>query len=163
MTEAELRRIMNAGTTSICYTNEKYDDIEKEIFEKSDYKVNVVLGGERKDNKFYNNMDKYDKNFGNLKNELYKNLYLMLGYLELYVLSKANNNNNIKIKYSKNIQTNKNDNIYDIYSYYLEETDNLYNKIYREFSYAIPKTEKEVFKKDLKNLKKNSNDLSVKK
>lgn len=61
ITNAELRRIMNAGATAICYTNEKYDNIEKEIIEKGDYKVNVVLGGERKDNNFiviWNNMIK---------------------------------------------------------------------------------------------------------
>lgn len=48
---------MNAGTTGICYTNENNDNIENEIIKIGDYKVNVVLGGERKDNKFYYNMD----------------------------------------------------------------------------------------------------------
>lgn len=52
---------MNPGATAVFYTNEIYNDIEKEIVENGDYEVNAILGGERKDNKFYNNMDNYDK------------------------------------------------------------------------------------------------------
>lgn len=38
---------------------------------------------ERKDNKFYYNMERYDQNIESIKKEFNKNLQLMLGYLEL--------------------------------------------------------------------------------
>jgi hypothetical protein len=162
ITNEELRRIMNAGTTAACYTNEKYNEIEKEINEKGDYKVNVVLGRERKDNQFYFNMDQYDKTFEIEKKEFDKILHLMLGYLELYVLSKANQNNNIPIKYSKKI-TKKNGDYYSQYSKYLDELDNIYDKLYKDFSYVISDEEKKIYEEDLKIMKKNTNDSKVKK
>lgn len=44
---------MNVDTIAICFTNEEYSDIEKEPMEKRDYKVYIIIGGNRKDNKFY--------------------------------------------------------------------------------------------------------------
>lgn len=161
LTNAELKRVMNAGTTAICYTNEKYNDIENEIIKNGDYKVNVVLGGERKDNKFYSNMDQYDQNFESLKKEFYYNLQIMLGYLELYVLSRAIPSHNIQIKYSKNINKNNKD-CFSEYSNYLDKVDDIYNRIFNEFSYVIPNNEKQEFEKDLKLLKRNTNDLKAK-
>jgi hypothetical protein len=164
MTNADLNRVMNAGTTAICYTNEKYNDIEREISEKGDYKVNVILGGDRKNNKFYKNMDLYDEKFKSLKNEFYYNLKLLLGYLELYVISKANNNPNIKIKYSNAIiNRNNNIDVYAEYSNYLDKLDDIYDKIYDEFKFIIPDKEKEEIEKDIKLLKRNTNDSDAKK
>lgn len=50
---SELRRIMNTGAIATCFKSEKYTDIENEIMEKGDYKVNVVIDGKREDNEFY--------------------------------------------------------------------------------------------------------------
>ena len=58
----ELRKVMNAGATASCFINEKFNDIEEQISKKGDYKVNAVFMGDRKDNPFYNNIDKYDQN-----------------------------------------------------------------------------------------------------
>ena len=159
MTNSELKRVMNAGSTASCYTNEKYNDIEKEIMENGDYKVNVILGGNRQDNKFYRNMDKYDKDFESLKNDLYNNLYLMLGYLELYVLSKSINN--IHRIFSKNIR-NTNVDAYSEYSKYFDQTYDIYDKIYKEYSFVIPQQEKQKIEENLKILKRNTNDLQAK-
>lgn len=163
MTNAELRRVMNAGATAICYTNEKYDDIEKEILENKDYRVNVILGGERKDNKFYNNMDNYDNKLESLKEDLHKEIELMIGYLELYVLVNAKNNHKIKKKYSKNINVKKNENIYELYSFYLNKAYNTYEIIYKEFSYTLPEQESKMFVNDILLMKSNTNVLGVKK
>lgn len=44
---------MNTGAIATCFKSEKYTDIENEIMEKGDYKVNVVIDGKREDNEFY--------------------------------------------------------------------------------------------------------------
>ena len=162
MTNADLNRVMNAGATATCYINEKYNEIEKEISEKGDYKVNVILGGDRKNNKFYNIMDSKDEKFKSLKNELYYNLKLLIGYLELYVISKANKNANIKIKYSNEITVKNNTDVFAEYSKYLDKLDDIYNKIYEEFNFTIPEKEKEEIEKHIKLLKRNTNDSDAK-
>ena len=65
LTKSELRKVMNAGSSAIGITNEKNKEIEKEISEKGDYKVEVVIGGDRKDNQFYKMVDNDEKNFKN--------------------------------------------------------------------------------------------------
>ena len=162
MTNAELNRVMNAGATAACYINEKYNEIEREISEKGDYKVNVILGGERKNNKFYQIMDAKDEKFNSLKNEFYYNLKLLLGYLELYVKSKEIKNSNIQIKYSNEINVKNNTDIYAEYSKYLDKLDDIYKTIYEEFNFIIPDKEKEEIEKHIKLLKRNTNDKNAK-
>ena len=52
---------------AVCYNNEKNNEIEEETNKKGDYKVNVVLNGERNDNAFFKNMDKYNEKLSGLK------------------------------------------------------------------------------------------------
>jgi hypothetical protein len=162
MTNADLNRVMNAGATATCFINEKYNEIEREISEKGDYKVNVILGGDRKNNKFYNIMDSKDETFNSLKKELYYNLKLLLGYLELYINSKGNNYSNKIIKYSNEIKVKNNTDVYAEYSKYLDKLDDIYNKIYDEFNFTIPDKEKEEIEKHIKLLKRNTNDPNAK-
>ena len=138
----ELRRIMNAGSTAVCYMNEEYSNIEEEVAKKGDYKVNVILNGDRRDNKFYNNMDKYDEKLNNYKKELYNNLYTMLGYLEKYSLSHLNQYKNIQTKYNKYINNNinKKEEIYNQYSFYL----NLFYELYTSDKVDFEIDEKEI-------------------
>ena len=108
ISENELRRVMNAGSTAVCFMNEEHNDIEQELAKKGDYKVNVELMKDRKDNKFYNSMDKYDEQLNNYKKELFSNLYPMLGYLEKYAILNLNMNKTIQPKYNKFIKINTN-------------------------------------------------------
>ena len=80
---------MNAGSSAIGITNEKNKEIEKEISEKGDYKVEVVIGGDRKDNQFYKMADKDEKNFQELKDQLNKYLNSTLGYSQIFALLKV--------------------------------------------------------------------------
>ena len=60
---SELRRVMKTGliALAVCFMNEGYNNIKQEIAKKGDYKVKVILDGNRSENKFYNCMDKYEK------------------------------------------------------------------------------------------------------
>ena len=58
---------MNATSMAVCYNNEKNNEIEEETNKKGDYKVNVVLNGERNNNAFFKNMDKYNEKLSGLK------------------------------------------------------------------------------------------------
>lgn len=89
LTNSELRKVMNAGPSAIGITNEKNKEIEKEISEKGDYKVEVVIGGDKKDNQFYKMADKDEKNFKELKDQLNKYLNSTLGYLQIFALLKV--------------------------------------------------------------------------
>lgn len=60
-TNAELKKAKNPETTSICYIYEKYNDIGDIIIKNVGYKINIVLGGESKNNKFYSNMGQWLK------------------------------------------------------------------------------------------------------
>jgi len=100
-TKSELKRAMNAGALGTCYTNEKNNEIEEEINEKGDYQVNVVLNGKQEDNKFNKNMEKYDEQLNKLKTQLYDNLDLILGNLEIYAFLKAKKKNELNVKYEK--------------------------------------------------------------
>ena len=161
--QEELKRIMEAGATATCYTNEKFSGIEEEVAKKGNYKVNVVLNGDRKDNKFYNKMDKYDENSNNYKVELYNNLKLMLGYLEKFVILHTNPFKTIQPKYSKIIANNINskEKIYDEYSKYLNKFYDLYFS--NEFEFKLPQKELKNIADDLFLWKSSVNDIRVKK
>ena len=143
ISNSELRRIMNAGAIATCFTSEKYSDIENEIMEKGDYKVNVVIGGKREDNGFYKKTD-YDKNrFEKLKEELNNYLILTLKNLELIIYLNTTAKE-FKLKYNENInitQLNKNK-IYNDYYKYLDEYYEKNDEIYNEFSYDISEDKK---------------------
>ena len=83
-TKEDLKRALNAGAIATSLTNEKNKIIEKEMIEKGDYKVNVVVGGKREDNKFYNLFEKNEENLKKLKKEIFKELEIAIGYLEIY-------------------------------------------------------------------------------
>lgn len=165
LSTSELTRVMNAGSTAICFTNEKYSDIEKEFMKNGDYKVNVVIGGDRKDNKFYNNIDKYDAQFNNLKNKLYDNLNLMLGYLEKYCILNANLQNAIQPNYSNKIKDyfKNSQEIFKKYEFYLDNFYNVYNKINEEFNFELPNNEKKTIVSDINKWKLNITNINIKK
>ena len=151
---------MNVGVLGTCYTNEKNNEIEEEINEKGDYQVNVVLNGKQEDNKFNKNMEKLDEQFNKLKTQLYDNLDLILGNLEIYAFLKAKKKNELNVKYANNLK-NKNleKTILSNFSKALEKYNNITNKLFQEFSFSIIEEEKEKInkiKKDLENWKNNA-------
>ena len=161
-TNSELKRVMNAGVLGACYTSEKNNEIEEQINEKGDYEVNVVLNGKQEDNKFNKNMEKYDEHFNKLKTQLYENLDLLLGNLEIYALLKAKKKNDLNVKYANNLK-NKNleKTILSNFSKALEKYNNISNKLFQEFSFSIIGEEKEKInkiKEDLEKWKNNIND-----
>ena len=163
ISNSELRRIMNAGAIATCFTNEKYSEIENEIMEKGDYKVNVVIGGKREDNEFYKNTD-YDKNrFEKLKKELNKYLDLTLSNLELYIYLNTTRGE-FMFNYNENININhlNKNNIYNDFSKYLDEYYKKNDEIYNEFSYDISKDEKNKIKSVLEYWRKMVNDRALK-
>lgn len=153
---------MNAGVLGTCYTNEKNNEIEEKINEKGDYQVNVVLNGKQEDNKFNKNMEKYDEHFNKLKTQLYDNLDLLLGNLEIYALLKAKKKNQLNIKYANNLKNKHLEKtILSNYSKALEKYNNLSNKLFQEFSFSIIEEEKEKInniKEDLEKWKNNINE-----
>lgn len=158
ITNEELKRAMNAGALATCYTNEKNNEIEKKITEKGDYKVNVVLNDDRKNNEFYNNIEKYDEKLNQLKTELYIYLDLILGNLEIYAVLKANKENKLNIKYANNLKNKDLEKkIISDYSKALKKYNDIYNKLFEEFSFNLPKEKKDKIKKNLKFWKKNIN------
>lgn len=164
ISQNELRRIMNAGATAACYMNEKFSDIEDEIAKKGDYKINVVLAGDRKDNKFYNNLDKYDHKLTNFKKQLYENLNLMLAYLEIYAILKSGPNKKIQSKYSNIINNDNNKNniekVYDNYIKYLNDFYEKYNL--NEFDYKLEPQEIKTIADDINSWKINITDFNAK-
>lgn len=156
LTNEELKRIMNAGALATCLTNEKNEEIEKTINEKGDYKIKVVLGGNRKDNKFYKNMEKYEEKLDKLKKDLYINLDLILGYLELYASLKTKKINKLNVKYSFNIKNKDIEKkILSEYSKLLDKFKEISNQLFNEFSFELTKEEKDKIREDLENWKKN--------
>jgi hypothetical protein len=160
ISQNELRRIMNAGATAACFMNEKFSDIEDEIAKKGDYKVNVVLTGDRKDNKFYNNLDKYDYKLSNFKKKLYENLNLMLAYLEKLAILNSAQSMKIQIKYSKNINNNNIENIRCDYARYLNKFYEIYHL--NEFEYKLEPHEIKTIVDDINSWKNNITDFGVK-
>ena len=138
LTKSELRKVMNAGSSAIGITNEKNEEIEKEISEKGDYKVKVVIGGDRKDNQFYKMADEDEKNFQELKNQLNKYLNSTLGYLQIYALLKVKSSKetNIEIKYIHNIKDKQfEDFIKNKYDLSLENYCKINKEIFNAHSY----------------------------
>lgn len=156
LTKSELRKVMNAGSSAIGITNEKNKEIEKEISEKGDYKVEVVIGGNRKDNQFYKMADKDEKNFQELKDQLNKYLNSTLGYLQIYALLKVKSNKetNTKIKYIHNIKDKQfEDYIKSQYDLNLENYCKINKKIFNDHSYNLEEKEKNEIKQVLDELK----------
>ena len=156
LTNAELKRAMNAAAIATYHNNERNNEIEKEINEKGQAKINIILGADRNDNKFSKSMDKYDENLNKLKKELYLNLDLILGNLEIYTILKANSDNNLKIKYSNKLK-NKNleKEIISEYNKLLDKYIKIGDKLFDEYSFSITNEEKDKIKKELENWKKN--------
>lgn len=163
ISKSELRRIMNAGVIATCFTNEKYSDIENEIMEKGDYKVNVVIGGKREDNEFYKKTDSDKNRFEKLKKELNNYLVLTLKNLELYIYLNTTREKFI-LNYNEIIDIihlNKK-NIYNDYCNYLDEYYKKDDEIYNEFSYVISQDEKNKLKSILEYWRKMVNDRKLK-
>ena len=150
LSQNDLRRVMNAGTTAVCFMNEAHNNIEEEIARKGDCKVNVVLNGNRSDNKFYNYTDRFDQEVNNYKKELYSYLLPMLGYLEKYAMLNVNTNRTIIPKYSQHtkptINTEK-----KVLDEYLKYFDKFYQ------IYMSPKADYDLEPKDLQNFIKDIN------
>lgn len=163
ISKSELRRIMNAGVIATCFTNEKYSDIENEIMEKGDYKVNVVIGGKREDNEFYKKTDNDKNRFEKLKKELNDYLELTLKNLELHIYLNSSRDK-FMFNYNENInKTNLNKKkIYNDYCNYLDEYYKKNDEIYNEFSYDISKDEKNKIKSVSEYWRKMVNDRALK-
>ena len=147
----ELRRVMNAGATASCFINEKFTDIEEQVSKKGDYKVNVVLMGDRKNNPFYNNIDKYDQSTTTYKKQLDTYLNLMLAYLEKFSILNESPTKKIPPKYSK-ILKNNSQNKDEIYKEYLNYIDKFF-KFYNESMYKIPNEQMKQIIDDIKSWK----------
>lgn len=163
ISKSELRRIMNAGVIATCFTNEKYSDIENEIMEKGDYKVNVVIGGKREDNEFYKKTDSDKNRFEKLKKELNNYLVLTLKNLELYIYLNTTREKFI-LNYNEIIDIShlNKKNIYNDYCNYLDEYYKKDDEIYNEFSYVISQDEKNKLKSILEYWRKMVNDRNLK-
>ena len=158
----ELRRIMNAGATATCYMNEKFSEIEEEVAKKGDYKINVVLNGDRKDNRFYNNLDNYDEALNNFKKDLENNLFNMLAYLEKFAILSMNPNLKIQPKYSKRIAINTEDKS-TILKKYLEFADSFYSlHVSDEAGYKLPDNDINIICNDINCWRKYISNVEVK-
>ena len=153
---------MNAGATANCFINEKFSKIEEEVIKNGDYKVNVVLMGDRKNNKYYNNMDKYDEKLNNYKKELYHNLNYMLGYLEKYAMFGEGSSKKIIPKYSKQIHiiSNNKDKIFDEYSNYLNKFFEIYDL--NELGFKLLPQEIQIIENDINSWKNIITDFEIK-
>lgn len=150
----ELKRVMNSGVIASSLTNEKNKEIEKEIMEKGDFSINVVIGGKRDDNPYFKNTEKYDHKFNELKSKLENYLDLSLGYLEFYALLNSDKNSNFHIKYINNIKDEFEKDVLSKYSTYLHKFYEKNNKIYNDYSYEIPKDKLDKIKSDIERWKK---------
>lgn len=166
ISQNELRRVMNAGSSAVVYMNEDHDDIEQQVAKHGDYKVNAVLMGDRKDNKFYNNMDKYDARINNYKKELDSYLYPMLGYLEKYAIMNKISNKIIHPKYNSYIKPNINDEnqVINQYSLYFNKLYDHYNMhMSDKIDYDLEPKELQQFINDITNWKNSTTNMEVKK
>lgn len=84
ITKEDLGRVMNAGSIATSVINDKNKEIKKNMMEKGDYKVKIVIGGKREDNRFYQQFEKNEENLKKEKKELFNIFYAAIGYLELY-------------------------------------------------------------------------------
>lgn len=129
---------------------------EKEICQKGNCEVNVILNGDRNDNKFSKNMEKYEEKFNKLKEDLYYYKDLILGYLELYTVMKAKSEYKLIIKYSNKLKNEDLEKkIVSEYSKCLEKYKKLDDKLFKEFSFSLTKEENDKIKEVLENWKKN--------
>ena len=147
-TEKDLKRMLNAGTIATSLTNEKNKEIEKEIIEKGDYDVKVIIGGKRDENKFYHMFEKNEENFKKLKREAFNNLEVSIGYLEIYYNLSSDN----KLKYSGKDEIKK-----DIYEKYEKSKDEFISKI----RFLSDNYDYKFFEENKKKLDKIKNDLDI--
>lgn len=147
-TEKDLKRMLNAGTIATSLTNEKNKEIEKEIIEKGDYDVKVIIGGKRDENEFYHMFEKNEENFKKLKREAFNNLEVSIGYLEIYYNLSSDN----KLKYSGKDEIKK-----DIYEKYEKFKDEFISKI----RLLSDNYDYKFFEENKKELDKIKNDLEI--
>jgi hypothetical protein len=164
ITKNELKRVMNAGATATCFMNEQFTKIEDEVAKKGDYKVNVVLNRDRKDNPFYNRVGDYDKNLNNCMNTTINLLNMMLAYLERFAIISLPPFSQIHIQpvYSTKIGINYNDKnkIYQEYMKYLDKFYDFYNS--NENVYDLDERDLNKIINDIKSWKNKVTDFYVK-
>jgi len=134
-TKEDLKKALNAGTIAVSLTNEKNKDIEKNILEKGEHKVKVVVGGKREDNKFYQQYEKNDENFKKAKKELNKVFDAAIGYLELYYQINIEN----ELKYVESIRDEIKKEIFQKYEKLKDEFIQKNNSIYDNYDYDFCK------------------------
>lgn len=136
-TKEDLKRALNAGAISTTIINDKNKEIEKNIIEKGDYKVNVVIGGKREDNKFYKQFEKNDEIFKKEKKKLFKLFYSAIGYLELYYKINSDDKIENKFKYYYNIKNELKNDFLQKYEKYKEEFIQKNIDIYKDYQYDV--------------------------
>ena len=131
----DLKRVMNAGATAACFLNEKFGQIEDDVSKKGDYKVNVVLNGDRSNNPFYNRVDNYEKKLYNCKINILNVLNTMLAYLERYAIISLNQFQTIQPIYSNKLSSslNNKEKVYQEYVKYLNKFYELSNSDENEY------------------------------
>ena len=125
-TKKDLKRMLNAGAIASTINGEKNQEIEKEMIEKGDYKVKVVIGGKREDNRFNQQFDKYEETLEKDKKELKTIFDKAIGYLELYFQFHLESILNEDLKYAVKI---KDDIKKDVFKNYQKYKDQFINKV----------------------------------
>ena len=118
MNDEDLNRVLNAGAISTSLTNDKNKQIEKEMIEKGDYTVNIVIGGKSEDNQFNKQFEKNDNNLKKDKEELNKFFEGALGCLEIIYYQIKNSE---KYQYASNVKKEIKKLILEKYEQYLEK------------------------------------------
>ena len=157
MNDEDLNRVLNAGAISTSLTNDKNKQIEKEMIEKGDYTVNIVIGGKSEDNQFNKQFEKNDNNLKKDKEELYKFFEGALGCLEIIYYQIKNSE---KYQYASNVKKEIKKLIFEKYEQYLEKFNekNIYISQNYNYNFFDDKKRLEKAKKELENWKKNCSD-----
>lgn len=132
-TKEDLKRVLNAGAIANSITNEKNNEIEKDIMEKGEHKVTVVVGGKREDNRFNKQFEKGEDSFKKYKKELFNLFYSAIGYLELYIKIASNIEN--KSKYVDYIKEELKKDYLKKYEKYKEDFINMNLHIIEYYNY----------------------------
>ena len=125
-TKKDLKRMLNAGAIASTITGEKNQEIEKEMIEKGDYKVKVVIGGKRDENRFNKQFEKYEETLEKDKKELKTIFDKAIGYLELYFHFYLEDLITADLKYAVKI---KDDIKKDVFKKYQNCKDEFINKV----------------------------------
>ena len=149
-TKEDLKKALNAGAIATSVINEKNKEIEKNIIEKGEHKVNVVIGGKREDNKFYKAYEKTEENLKKLKKKLWKSFDNSIGYLEIYYNIHLDN----RLKYAYSVKEEIKKDIFGKYEKYKDEFIQNNEDICNEYDYEFFKDKKDKVKKLEKDLEK---------